>query len=218
MFFNKPKAKYNILNDLDSEVFNLFQVLITKREELESQFKLMPISVDLWNYWKKNTETEPIKKALRFILYSNYGYMGKPDTLRYLGGNTSDILLKNIQKTYDYIFGSEFSNYDFRVLFKKISLKNEIEKVFIYCDPPYLGTVDNYSNSFTEQDSIDLFDTLQATGCKFAMSEFDNEFILSQSKKRGLNVIIIGQRNNLKNRRNEILITNYENNLPLFNF
>ena len=25
MFFNKPKAKYNIVNDLDSDVFNLFQ-------------------------------------------------------------------------------------------------------------------------------------------------------------------------------------------------
>jgi DNA adenine methylase len=28
MFFNKPKVKYNIVNDLDSEVFNLFQVVI----------------------------------------------------------------------------------------------------------------------------------------------------------------------------------------------
>jgi len=77
-------------------------------------------------------------------------------------------------------------------------------------DPPYLGTNDNYSNSFTEQDSIDLFDTLKATGCKFAMSEFDNDFILKQAKERGLNIIIIGERKNLKNRRTEILITNYE--------
>ena len=87
-------------------------------------------------------------------------------------------------------------------------LKDE-NKTFIYCDPPYLGTNDNYSSSFTEQDSIDLFDCLQATGCKFAMSEFDNEFILNQAKERGLNVIIIGERKNLKNRRTEILITNY---------
>lgn len=28
MFFNKPKAKYNIVNDLDSDVFNLFQVVM----------------------------------------------------------------------------------------------------------------------------------------------------------------------------------------------
>jgi DNA adenine methylase len=50
----------------------------------------------------------------------------------------------------------------------------------------------------------------------FAMSEFDNDFILNQAKERGLNVITIGERNNIKNRRTEILITNYELTLKLF--
>jgi DNA adenine methylase len=66
MFFNKPKAKYNIVNDLDSDVFNLFQVVMNQRDELEKAFKMMPIHSDLLDYWKKHTETEPIKKALRF--------------------------------------------------------------------------------------------------------------------------------------------------------
>ena len=104
-------------------------------------------------------------------------------------------------------------NDDFKDLFKKISFRrqSEIDRVLVYCDPPYLGTTDNYSHSFKESDSLDLFDTLQATGCKFAMSEFDNDYILSQAKERGLNVIYIGERKNLKNVRTEILITNYEN-------
>lgn len=88
---------------------------------------------------------------------------------------------------------------------------------FIYSDSPYIDTDDNYSHSFTENDCIDLFNCLQETGCKFAMSEFDNEFILNQAKERNLNVIIIGERQNLKNRRTEILITNYKNQqLKLF--
>ena len=70
-----------------------------------------------------------------------------------------------------------------------------------------MNTTDTYSHSFTEQDSIDLFNSLQETGCKFAMSEFDNEFIMQQAKERKLN-IYIGERQNLKNRRTEILITN----------
>ena len=43
------------------------------------------------------------------------------------------------------------------------------------------------------------------------MSEFDHPFILEQAKQRNLNVIIIGERQNLKNRRTEILVTNYSN-------
>jgi DNA adenine methylase len=79
-----------------------------------------------------------------------------------------------------------------------------------------LGTTDNYSSSFIESQSEELFNTLEETGCKFAMSEFDHPFILEQAKKRGLNVIIIGERQNLKNRRVEILVTNYQNEMSLF--
>jgi len=42
------------------------------------------------------------------------------------------------------------------------------------------------------------------------MAEFNNPFILNQAKERNLNVITIGERQNLKNRRTEILITNYK--------
>ena len=70
----------------------------------------------------------------------------------------------------------------------------------------------HYSNSFTEEQSKELFDTLESTGCKWAMSEFDHPFILQQAKERNLNIITIGERQNLKNRRTEILVTNYSSN------
>ena len=209
MFFNKPQVQYNLLNDLDEDVYNLFIVLSNHKRKLANAFKTMPVHQKLWNHWRKNKETDPIKKALRFLFLSNYGYMGTPHTLRYLNGNTSKILANNIEKTSKLLFGCEFSCFDFRELFKKIPIKDDVAKIFIYCDPPYLGCNNNYSNSFTKQDVIDLFDVLQNTGCKFAMSEFDNTFILAEAKKRGLRVIPICERKNLLNRRLEILIVNY---------
>ncbi len=212
MFFNKPKAKYNIVNDLDSDVFNLFQVIMNQKEEIEKAFYMMPIHSDLWKYWKKNKEVDPIKKALRFLLLSNFSYLGKSDTLRLNNHNASTLLYKNIKKTYDFLFGVDFMNYDFRDVFKKIPFHNEkeINESFVYADPPYLNTGNNYSSSFTEKESIDLFDCLQKTGCKWAMSEFNNLFILDQAEQRKLNVHIIGERKTLKNRQIEILITNYK--------
>lgn len=35
MFFNKPKAKYNIVNDLDSDVFNLFDIILNRKDGLK---------------------------------------------------------------------------------------------------------------------------------------------------------------------------------------
>jgi DNA adenine methylase len=214
MFFNKQKSKYNILNDLDSDVFNLFNVVMNQKEELEKAFYIMPIHSDLLEYWKINKETEPIKKALRFLFLSNYTLMGTGTSMR--GSSTEESkqnIENNIDKVHKHLEYSKLFNYDFVDLFKTISFRrqSEIDGAFIYADPPYLNTNDNYSNSFDEDKSILLFDTLEKTGCKFAMSEFDNPFILEQADKRNLNVIIIGERNNLKNRRTEILVTNYSN-------
>lgn len=222
MFFNKPKARYNIVNDLDSDVCNLFQVAINQKEELEQAFYMMPIHSDLLNYWLKNKETEPIKKALRFLFISNFTLNGTGSAVRHqvssgAGGvkDFKDNFSIQLEATNKMLYDCNFTNFDFRKFLSKISFhsdgRNDEAKTFIYCDPPYLKTNDNYSSSFTEQDSIDLFDCLEATKCKFAMSEFDNDFILNQAKERGLNVIIIGERKNIKNRRTEILITNYEN-------
>lgn len=222
MFFNKPKAKYNIVNDLDSDVFNLFIVVMNQKEELEKAFYQMPIHSDLLEYWKKNEETEPIKKALRFLFLSNFTYLGTGQQMRFTA--TKNEYPENFEYLLDstakYLFGVQFGNTDFRKFIKDISFqtdgRNDEAKTLIYADPPYIATNDNYSQSFTEQDSIDLFNCLQETGCKFAMSEFDNEFILNQAKERNLNVITIGERQNLKNRRTEILITNYRKEATLF--
>jgi DNA adenine methylase len=157
MFFNKPKAKYNILNDLDSDVYNLFTVVSTQMEELETAFLAMPMHQDLWDHWRKNTETDPIRRALRFLFLSNYGFMGKANTLRYLAKNTSKILYENIRTTNEYIFGCEFSNFDFRELFRRIPLGENIDDTFIYCDPPYLGTSDNYKCSLVFQKNVISF-------------------------------------------------------------
>ena len=43
----------------------------------------------------------------------------------------------------------------------------------------------------------------------FAISEFNQPFILEQAKKYNLKVITIGERRNLNNKRIEILICNY---------
>lgn len=219
MFFNKPKAKYNIVNDLDSDVYNLFQIVSTKRDELEQAFKNMPIHSDLLEYWKHNREDEPIRKALRFLFLSNFTLYGKQDTITYRAGNDQQILLERLDETSKLLFGVQFMNFDFRKAIKvATSQLTDNANIFIYADSPYLQTVDTYSDSnvWTETDSNDLFDSLQETGCKFAMSEFNHPFILEQAKERELNVYNIGERVNLKNRRTEILVTNYKKNVGFF--
>ena len=199
MFFNKPKAKYNFLNDLDADVFNLFQVVKDSKEEFIDLFEKMPIHNNLFDWWIDNEEIIPVNKAIRFVMLSNFSLYGTGYTLKLGCVKPKEMLLKNMDKTFDYLKNVQFTNCDFRKIFKSISFeKTEMPNVLIYADPPYLNTNNNYSNSFSEKDSLDLFEMLQGSGVKWAMSEFDNPFILNEAEKR-----------NLKNRRTEILITNY---------
>lgn len=219
MFFNKRKSKYEFVNDYDNDVFNLFDVVKNNKEALRREVELMPIHETLYKYWVDNKESHKVMKALRFLFLSNFSYLGQTGQMTCrVTEEIKEIILKKIDPTFERLKNVIFVNCDFRDIMKHNIFKTESEKLtaFIYCDPPYLSTADNYSSSFTEQDSEDLFKVLIQSKCKFAMSEFDHPFILEQAKKNGLNTIIIGERQNIKNRRTEILITNYEQQPTLF--
>lgn len=215
MFFNKPKAKYNIVNDFDNDVFNLYQVIQFRKEEFIQEFKLMPIHESLLNFWKTNKEEEPVKKAIRFVFLSNFTFLGAGNSLALGNFNPKKQLLKNLDITIKLLENVQFSNRDFREFFSQISI-NDFEQTFIYCDPPYINTWDNYSSSFTKEDTKELIEKLIKTSCKFAISEFSSKEIIEIAKEYSLNVIYIGERQNLKNRRTEVLLTNYLNNSTLF--
>jgi DNA adenine methylase len=220
MYFNKKKAAFSFLNDIDNDVFNLFMVVKNDREKLREYVEMMPIHQSLMKYWKQKEEEDPIWKAVRFLFLSNFTYLAKGFTLKMEADNAKKILLTRIDPTFEFISDAKIMNLDFRDVFKALIFKNEItrkEQVFIYSDPPYLDTNGNYASGvFTEEDVIDHFDILQETGVRFAMSEFNHPFILDQAKKRGLLVNFIGERHNLKNRKTEILITNYDKAKDLF--
>lgn len=217
MYFNKPKAKYNFLSDIDRDVYNLFRQLLDNKEELIYWLERTPITETQFKEWGKGKREETdMLNAIRFLVISNFGLFGKPDTLRIGAVNPRKRILKNIDSTLIWLSDAYLFNVDFRKFFKKCDYKTNIAKCFNYCDPPYLETCSNYSDDFTEQDSADLFEVLVNSGVKFAMSEFDHPFILAKAKEYGLNVIIIGERINLKNKRIEILVTNYKNTATLF--
>jgi len=220
IFFNKPLAEYNFCNDIDDDVFNLYFVLQNQKDELVKAIELMPINESLFNYWKKNKETDNIRKAVRFLMLSNFSYMGKNDTLHFSLPTRKDNIIELAEKSMQYMRTVKFMCTDFRKVLKKITFvqdgRDEESKAFIYADPPYISQTHNYQEGFTEQDTKDLFEILVNSKIKFAISEFDNDFIIGLANDYKLNIITIGERNNMKNRRTEILVTNYKKPLSLF--
>jgi len=193
---------------------NLFKVVKDNFDEFLFLFEITPMSEELFYYWTENKETDPVRKALRFLFLSSFSYLGKNGTFMLIHSNCSyKIKLKKLIVKCSECFGNTMlRNKDFRLFFNDIyETEKHIPKRhrFIYADPPYIGTTNNYSDSFTEKDAKELCQTLINTGIKFAYSEFDNPMILKMAKTYNLNIIHIGERRTIGSRNNEIILTNY---------
>ena len=214
-FFYLPIPKFAILNDLDDDVFNLYKVLLDQKEILKKEIELLPITESLVKYWKKNKETEPVKKAIRFLLLSNFTYLGKGDTIRLGIDHTKRNLLDRIEPTFKSLQNTKITCVDSRKVLNKISFDKSVtpkEDSFVYLDPEYFKTINNYNTPiWTINDTEDCFKIMKNCGINCSMSEFDTPEILEFAKKYKMNVIYLKKRRNLKKKSQEILITNYTN-------
>ena len=217
IYFNKPLATHNFLNDIDNDVYNLWYCYFYRKEELLEAVKITPLSTSIFKHFKTCTPKDEIEKALRFLYLSNFSLYGTMDTMRLGLNNDKDGLLKNFH-TLHSSESVKFTNYDFRKFFSSIEWKKKKDRstrIFVYCDPPYVGTTDNYSDSFTEQDTLGQMN-MKYKNFYYIVSEFKSDFIIDQAERRCLYYTEIGERQSLKNRNTEIIITNYETERSLF--
>ncbi len=211
MFFNKKESLYNVCNDLDNEVYNLFCVVKKYKDKLIEAIIKVPIHQTLFKEWFKKEETDCVWRAARFLMYSNFSLLGGSTNVSFTQANPKRILLFQIEETFIKIQNVFFMSVDFRKVIPQLSFRSKIERdfTFIYADPPYLNTTNNYNLSkWTKQDFFDLITICKNTDLKMAISEFDSPEVLKMVK--GLNIINIGQRRTILNRNSEILITNYK--------
>ena len=219
-YFYLPQPKYAILNDLDDDVTNLYLVIQNEYESFLKQIEIMPITEGLIKYWKQHQEEDPVKKAIRFIFLSNFTYLGKGDTLRLGLDNAKKNIVNNAYQTFKYLQNAKITNRDFRDVIPNISFTkglNDKEKCFVYLDPVYYETTNIYKvPKWKLDDTIDCLNIMINCGIKSAMSEFYHPKVVKEAKQRGLNVILLKERANIKDRKVEILITNYDPQLKLF--
>lgn len=172
-YFNLPKSQYHILNDLDDDVTNLYLVIKERSEDLRSEIEKLPISASLLRHWKKNQEADPVLKAVRFLLVSNFSFLGKGDMLKMEPGRTKEKLLARITPTLKELGEARISNLDFREVLPTIVFKKDFidrKDAFIYLDPVYLDTSNIYKvPTWTEKDSFDCFEIMSNSGIRSAM-------------------------------------------------
>lgn len=88
------RAEKCIVNDIDNEVFNLWQVLRDSRDALVDALEITPSHAGIFHAWKTIIPDDPVWRAARLLFQSNFSFLGSGDTFRVSGrGHDREILL-----------------------------------------------------------------------------------------------------------------------------
>ena len=183
---NKPRASYEVLNDLDSELMNYFTIIQNNPLEFEQYKKGVfgLCSKYLFDQIrdKKILPRNDVERAYFFYYLVKISFAGL--TKQYFGMNYKSRdcyrsqdnglltpldprLMKRLHRVY--LLNQDFTRC--HAIFKKfISKKGLREDVFMYCDPPYPGTENVFLNKFKKQVHYKLIEILSNTKFKFMLS------------------------------------------------
>jgi len=212
------KVKYLIANDFDQEVSNFYYCLTEKYNEFKSRLELLPYDETTYLRFKKNKPTDPVLRAVAFLMISNFSLFGRSGNLRFEISAAKPTSIENAERAYQLLVNNpvtttQFMSVDFRDVLRKVVFRkmSEMRNSFIYADPPYFGTGNNYETpDWTESDLTDLLKIATESKIRMAISEFKGDFVLNKAAEFGLKVFDVCERRSLGNRNTEILLLNYD--------
>lgn len=176
VFFNKPKADFNWLNDLDSELMICYQ---TMKNPLTREKLAEDLSVEIASKerWREVFESEPesdyeIGKKYYYLNRTSFsGKMVSPAWgYRPKRSLPPDRWCERILPCGQFLEDVKLTNFDFSEV-----VRADGENVLMYVDPPYYlpPKHKHYRYGFEKEDHIRLADELKNTKHKFFLTYDD---------------------------------------------
>lgn len=221
VFFAKPKSKHEFINDLDGRVTNFYRVASTSKTFFELQEMIQATAHSEIEYKRaaeilKSNSDSDVQKAWAFWAQTNMSF----SKALFNGfafcndGRTLNAVL-NQKKT----FLSEILNRLEKVeIFSRDAVDliktKDTPDTFFYIDPPYIDSICNHYEGYTERDFCNLLDVLSKIKGKFLMSSYSsailNDFYkVTDWKYQEVNQNICAGLEREGKRKTEVLTYNY---------
>lgn len=178
MFFRKNKVKWNVLNDKDNDIVNLYICVIEKKDELIEKLFWLPKSRELFLNFREELSDYRIKipdpyRAAKYIYCIRHSFNKMIHTPFSKNRDMNKKWEDEITYSRKFLAGATIENLDFEELFTKYPPQ---EGDFWYLDPPYFIATDKgdyYRNNFSNSDHIRLkshIDMINDAGANFMLS------------------------------------------------
>ncbi len=211
VLFYKEHKGFEVYNDLNSHLVNLFTCTKYHASELQRELSFLLNARELFNDIKESYNIKgltDIQRAAKFFMLIKLSYGSRLCTY---GCSKKDVngFIRNIEVIQERLSTIVIENKDFGDLIKNYDSKDS----FFYLDPPYYGAEKFYQVPFTQEDHIRLFESLKNIKGKFLLSYNDCDYI--KDLYDCYNIECIERANNLTTKCDtrynykELLVKNY---------
>jgi DNA adenine methylase len=188
LFFAKPKADVEVINDLNGEVINFFKVMKTKFTALQREVQATLHSRELYakamTIYNNPEGYTDVQRAWALWTATNQGFASMIGSWGFGKDNSKEKAIANKRDNFisayeDRLRTVQVENNDAL----KVIARCDTKDAFIYCDPPYIGSDQGHYKGYDEKQYKALLDRLSKIKGKFMLSSYPSK-ILSQYIRR----------------------------------
>ena len=220
VLFNKERSNIETINDLDGDVVNLFYQIRTNPERLANAIYWTPYARDEYEraWAAQNTEKESFQRAVDFYtrMMMGHGFRTTGERVGWkndVQGREASYATRQwcslpdaIMDAAERLRGVQIENKPAVDLIRRFNFPN----VWIYADPPYVLSTrykKQYRFEMTDDDHIELLDTLKAHNGPVVISGYDSDLYRHNLKGWYRDEIVSNNQNGAT--RKEVIWMNY---------
>lgn len=204
LFSSDRHAKFEVWNDANGDLVNLFRCVKYHREELQKEIRYYLNSREMFGDIRERLECPgftDIQRAAMFYVLVKISFGADARSYGCSDRAISTDSFDKIEKRLEHV---NIENKDFEALIKQYDRPDAL----FYCDPPYHTTEKHYSEKFSEADHYRLNGVLTALKGRFILSYNDDDFVRELYKN--FNILSVSRQNNLSTGQfREVIIKNY---------
>lgn len=199
VFFGKERSKVEILNDLDEELVNLFQIVKADPKAFADGVEYLLSSRRQYSLFKNHDPKKlcPCARAVRFYYLIQLGFGCKRNQMTFGTGAqrpssfSPEKVAAKVRDVHRRLAGVTIECLPAVDLIKRYDRPT----TFQFVDPPYHGVAQPYAHTMSEADQVELRDALAGLKGKFLMTMNDHPII--RRLYRGFDIDVLPTRYSL---------------------
>lgn len=225
IFWAKEPSQVEVINDINRELVNLYEVIQNDFVALEKEVKISLHSRDLHHkasvIYANPDMFDRIKRAWAIVILSQQSFAGMLDGSWGYDVTKGSHVKKIANKREDF-------SIDLAIRLQRVTIEccdalriivsRDNPEAFFYCDPPYFNSDMGHYDGYTKEDFILLLERLSKIEGKFLLSSYPSDVLDEYAHKHGWKqrkvefTVSVARKKEAQKKKVEVLTWNYSLN------